>query len=85
MTTINENKASTSATRTLFGPESQMAAIVKRLNAIADNPLCRNETAELQRAYTTAVVRYFDDCRAAAAGLKSDYEVRTLTHHTILD
>ena len=50
MTAIDGNKASTRATQTLFSPESQMAAIVKRLNAIADNPLCGNEAAELQRA-----------------------------------
>lgn len=67
MTATDENKASTNTTRVLFGPEAQMAAIVKRLNAIADNPLCKNEAAELQRAYTTAVVRYFDDGRAACA------------------
>ena len=79
------NKASTSATRTRFGPESQMEAIVKRLNAIADNPLCRNEAAELQRAYKTAVVRYLDDCRSAAACLRSKSELKTLSHHSIRD
>lgn len=84
MSAIDGTKASTSATRTLISPESQMAAIVKRLNVIADNPLCKNEAAELRRAYKTAVVRYFDDCRAAAC-VKSEYERKTLCHHTIRD
>lgn len=50
-------------TQTTWGSELPMAAIIQRLNAIGDNPLCRNEVAELRRAYTAAVVRYFDDGR----------------------
>lgn len=84
MSAMDENQASKSATRALFSLESKMAAIVKRLNIIADNPLCRNVAVELQGAYKTAVVRYFDDCRAAACA-KSEYELRTPGHHTIRD
>jgi hypothetical protein len=84
MSAMDENQASTSATRALFSIESTMAAIVKRLNTIADNPLCRKEAAELERAYKTAVVRYFDGCRAAACA-KSEYELRIPGHHTIRD
>jgi hypothetical protein len=46
--------------------ETGMADIVRRLNAIGDNPLCRNEVVMLRRAYTAAVVRYFDRRRMAA-------------------
>ena len=46
--------------------EKGMADIVRRLNAIGDNPLCRNEVVALRRAYTAAVVRYFDHRRMVA-------------------
>jgi|GEM_PF-5527752 len=46
--------------RSACSPEKQMAAIVNRLNAIGDNPLHQNETIDLQRAYTAAVVQYFN-------------------------
>lgn len=46
--------------------ETGMADIVGRLNAIGDNPLCRNEVVALRRAYTAAVVRYFDHRRKVA-------------------
>ncbi len=46
--------------------ETGMADIVRRLNAIGDNPLCRNEVVALRRAYTAAVVRYFDHRRMVA-------------------
>ena len=45
---------------------SGMADIVKRLNAIGDNPLCRKEVVALRRAYSAAVVRYFDHQRMVA-------------------
>ena len=67
MMTNNESLILGSMKRTKCGSESKMAAIMKRLNAIGDNPLCRNEVAELRRAYTAAVVRYFDDGRTANA------------------
>ena len=43
--------------------ESQMAAIVRRMNDIGENPLCRSEIARLRKAYTRAVVEYFDGRR----------------------
>jgi hypothetical protein len=46
--------------------ETGMTDIVRRLNAIGDNPLCRNEVVALRRAYTAAVVRYFDHRRMVA-------------------
>jgi hypothetical protein len=46
--------------------EAGMADIVRRLNVIGDNPLCRNEVITLRRAYMAAVVRYFDHRRMVA-------------------
>jgi len=48
------------------GAESQIAAIVARMNIIRANPLHRREAEQLRRAYTAAVVRLFDERRMAA-------------------
>ena len=43
----------------------QMDAIMARLNAIGEDPLRQMEAQQLRRAYTAAVVRYFDRRRLA--------------------
>ena len=45
--------------------ERQIANIVAQLNAFGDNPLHRREIESLRRAYTSAVVRYFNDRRSS--------------------
>ena len=43
----------------------QIADIIARMNAIAEDPLKRLEAEQLRRAYASAVVRYFDSRRIA--------------------
>ena len=45
--------------------ERHIANIVAQLNAFGDNPLHRREIEYLRRAYTSAVVRYFNDRRSS--------------------
>ena len=45
--------------------ERQIADIVAQLNAFGDNPLHGREIEYLRRAYTNAVVRYFNDRRSS--------------------
>ena len=42
---------------------ARIADIVARMNAIGEDPLRRREAVALRRAYTAAVVRYFDHRR----------------------
>jgi len=44
---------------------SQLDAIMARINAISEDPLRRSEAEQLRRAYTAAVVSYFDHRRMA--------------------
>ena len=63
-----EKMRSKNVRRAISARKHSMADIISRLNAIAENPLRRDEAEVLKRAYTAAVVAYFDERKNSRDG-----------------